>query len=249
MLLSLIDDSVKLAIQNQAGRPHRQTRSCCRRPPSSTSKLAEKVLDSTINIPPLIYQNQGGDRRHLRRPRRRLLVGLRAEGGRTMSRAIASTVAARSGPPTSLVRRRHLGRRVPAPAARPARRARRPRGLRQPARRDAGRDGARLGVRRRARADAGALPVAGHRGRDLLGPADQPGTAAAGGDAADRRAHPVRASRRRSRAARSSITIRKPVGPDPAAGRLRARGPVRAHRGREPHATRAAALRARAASR
>jgi type IV secretion system protein VirB10 len=23
------------------------------------SKLAEKVLDSTINIPPLIYQNQG----------------------------------------------------------------------------------------------------------------------------------------------------------------------------------------------
>jgi type IV secretion system protein VirB10 len=27
---------------------------------SNTSKLAEKVLDSTINIPPLIYQNQGG---------------------------------------------------------------------------------------------------------------------------------------------------------------------------------------------
>jgi type IV secretion system protein VirB10 len=27
---------------------------------ASTSKLAEKVLDSTINIPPLIYQNQGG---------------------------------------------------------------------------------------------------------------------------------------------------------------------------------------------
>ena len=26
----------------------------------NTSKLAEKVLDSTINIPPLIYQNQGG---------------------------------------------------------------------------------------------------------------------------------------------------------------------------------------------
>jgi hypothetical protein len=27
---------------------------------ANTSKLAEKVLDSTINIPPLIYQNQGG---------------------------------------------------------------------------------------------------------------------------------------------------------------------------------------------
>jgi len=26
----------------------------------NASKLAEKVLDSTINIPPLIYQNQGG---------------------------------------------------------------------------------------------------------------------------------------------------------------------------------------------
>ena len=27
---------------------------------ANTSKLAEKVLDSTIHIPPLIYQNQGG---------------------------------------------------------------------------------------------------------------------------------------------------------------------------------------------
>ena len=27
---------------------------------ANTSKLAEKVLESTINIPPLIYQNQGG---------------------------------------------------------------------------------------------------------------------------------------------------------------------------------------------
>ena len=27
---------------------------------SATGKLAEKVLDSTINIPPLIYRNQGG---------------------------------------------------------------------------------------------------------------------------------------------------------------------------------------------
>lgn len=26
----------------------------------NTSKLAEKVLDSTINIPPLVYRNQGG---------------------------------------------------------------------------------------------------------------------------------------------------------------------------------------------
>jgi type IV secretion system protein VirB10 len=59
MLLSLIDDSVKLVIQNQAQEQQADTIVL----PSSTansSKLAEKVLDSTINIPPLIYQNQGG---------------------------------------------------------------------------------------------------------------------------------------------------------------------------------------------
>ncbi len=63
MLLSLIDDSVKLVIQNQvsSGNSDRQTDTIVL--PSTTantSKLAEKVLDSTINIPPLIYQNQGG---------------------------------------------------------------------------------------------------------------------------------------------------------------------------------------------
>jgi type IV secretion system protein VirB10 len=59
MLLSLIDDSVKLVIQNQAQEQQADTIVL----PSSTansSKLAEKVLESTINIPPLIYQNQGG---------------------------------------------------------------------------------------------------------------------------------------------------------------------------------------------
>lgn len=59
MLLSLIDDSVKLVIQNQTQDQQADTIIL----PSSTantSKLAEKVLDSTINIPPLLYQNQGG---------------------------------------------------------------------------------------------------------------------------------------------------------------------------------------------
>lgn len=58
-LLSLIDDSVKLVIQNQTGDRPADTIVL----PSTTgnsSKLAEKVLESTINIPPLIYQNQGG---------------------------------------------------------------------------------------------------------------------------------------------------------------------------------------------
>ena len=53
-----------------------------------------------------------------------------------------------------------------------------------------------------ARDDAGALPVAGHRRRHLLRPADQPGTAAAVGHAAERRAHPVRHPAGGARAAR-----------------------------------------------
>ena len=63
MLLSLIDDSVKLIIQNQANESGNSGQANTFVLPSttaSTSKLAEKVLDSTINIPPLIYQNQGG---------------------------------------------------------------------------------------------------------------------------------------------------------------------------------------------
>jgi type IV secretion system protein VirB10 len=58
MLLSLIDDSVKLLIQNQSNDRDGDTLVL----PSTTSsgsKLAEKVLDSTINIPPLMYQSQG----------------------------------------------------------------------------------------------------------------------------------------------------------------------------------------------
>jgi type IV secretion system protein VirB10 len=59
MLLSLIDDSVKLVIQNQANDTQGDT-VVLPSTTANTSKLAEKVLDSTINIPPLIYQNQGG---------------------------------------------------------------------------------------------------------------------------------------------------------------------------------------------
>ena len=59
MLLSLIDDSVKLVIQGQSNDGNAST-IVLPSTTSNTSKLAEKVLDSTINIPPLIYQNQGG---------------------------------------------------------------------------------------------------------------------------------------------------------------------------------------------
>ncbi|MFP8778104.1 type IV secretion system protein VirB10 [Hydrogenophaga sp. RWCD_12] len=59
MLLSLIDDSVKLVIQNQMQDREADT-IVLPSTTENTSKLAEKVLDRTINIPPLIYQNQGG---------------------------------------------------------------------------------------------------------------------------------------------------------------------------------------------
>jgi len=59
MLLSLIDDSVKLAIEDRGSAGTGNT-IVLPSTTSSTNKLAEKVLDSTINIPPLIYQNQGG---------------------------------------------------------------------------------------------------------------------------------------------------------------------------------------------
>ena len=63
MLLSLIDDSVKLVIQHQASSNNDIGSANTVVLPSTTAntnKIAEKVLDSTINIPPLIYQNQGG---------------------------------------------------------------------------------------------------------------------------------------------------------------------------------------------
>ncbi len=59
LLLSLIDDSVRLVMQSQASESQADT-IVLQSTADNTSKLAEKVLDSTINIPPLIYQNQGG---------------------------------------------------------------------------------------------------------------------------------------------------------------------------------------------
>ena len=61
LLLSLIDDSVQMVIQDEAnGRTGQANTVLLPSTTANTNKLAEKVLDSTINIPPLIYQNQGG---------------------------------------------------------------------------------------------------------------------------------------------------------------------------------------------
>lgn len=59
LLLSLIDDSVNLLIQRESNGQQGNT-VVLPSTSANASKLAEKVLDSTINIPPLIYQNQGG---------------------------------------------------------------------------------------------------------------------------------------------------------------------------------------------
>jgi type IV secretion system protein VirB10 len=58
MLLSLIDDSVRIIASKQSNQGQGGT-VVLSSTTSGTSQLAEKVLDSTINIPPLIYQNQG----------------------------------------------------------------------------------------------------------------------------------------------------------------------------------------------
>jgi type IV secretion system protein VirB10 len=63
LLLSLINDSVQMVIQDQASSNSRNGQANTVLLPSTTAntnQLAEKVLESTINIPPLIYQNQGG---------------------------------------------------------------------------------------------------------------------------------------------------------------------------------------------
>jgi type IV secretion system protein VirB10 len=57
ILLSLVDDAVTLVGQKQSDG---QSTVVLPATTANTDKLAEKVLDSTINIPPLIYNNQGG---------------------------------------------------------------------------------------------------------------------------------------------------------------------------------------------
>lgn len=59
MLVSLIDDAIQYVVDRQTAESSTDT-VLLPSSTTSTSQLAEKVLDSTINIPPLVYQNQGG---------------------------------------------------------------------------------------------------------------------------------------------------------------------------------------------
>jgi type IV secretion system protein VirB10 len=59
LLLSLIDDAVQLVVQNQAAERQADT-IVLSSTTERTRDLAEMVLESTVDIPPLIYRNQGG---------------------------------------------------------------------------------------------------------------------------------------------------------------------------------------------
>jgi len=58
LLLSLIDDAVKITVSNQTGQATGDS-VVLSSTTNTGSDLAEKVLDSTIHIPPLIFQDQG----------------------------------------------------------------------------------------------------------------------------------------------------------------------------------------------
>jgi type IV secretion system protein VirB10 len=61
LLLSLVDDAVKFALASQnSGNNGDNNTFLLPNTTAQGSKLAEKVLEATINIPPLLYKNQGG---------------------------------------------------------------------------------------------------------------------------------------------------------------------------------------------
>jgi type IV secretion system protein VirB10 len=59
MLVSILDDSIKIVLNNETA-PQQGNNSLVFQGTSQTaSQMAEKVLDATINLPPLLYANQG----------------------------------------------------------------------------------------------------------------------------------------------------------------------------------------------
>ena len=59
MLVSILDDSIKIVLNNETA-PQQGNNSLVFQGTSQTaSQMAEKVLDATINLPPLMYANQG----------------------------------------------------------------------------------------------------------------------------------------------------------------------------------------------
>jgi type IV secretion system protein VirB10 len=60
MLVSIIDDSIKIVLNNETAPPQGSNPLVFQGTGQTASQMAEKVLDATINLPPLLYANQGG---------------------------------------------------------------------------------------------------------------------------------------------------------------------------------------------
>ena len=57
LLVSLIDGAVKIAVNDAT---NTESAVILTQSANSSSRLAEEVLKSTINLPPILYKNQGG---------------------------------------------------------------------------------------------------------------------------------------------------------------------------------------------
>jgi type IV secretion system protein VirB10 len=60
MLVSIIDDSIKIVLSNETARQQGSNTLTFQGTAQTASQMAEKVLDATVNLPPLLYANQGG---------------------------------------------------------------------------------------------------------------------------------------------------------------------------------------------
>jgi type IV secretion system protein VirB10 len=60
LLVSVIEDSINIVVNNSTAPPSGSNTVVFQGTAQTASKMAEKVLDSTVNLPPLMYQNQGG---------------------------------------------------------------------------------------------------------------------------------------------------------------------------------------------
>ena len=187
LLLSLIDDSVQLAIQHETQRLARQRGRAAVDHEHGQQARREGARQHDQH-PAADLPEPGRHRRHLRRPRRRLLVGLRAAARRgsdmTWDDLSSKERRAWEGDATSVIEfLRPLREYLDAPGVLEV-------CVNRP--RTAIRDRSRLAHRAGAGPVARTLPVVGDRRRDLFGSAGQPGTAPPFGDPAERRTNPGR---------------------------------------------------------
>jgi type IV secretion system protein VirB10 len=59
MLVSVLDDSIKIVMNNETAPQQGNNSLVFQGTTQTASQMAEKVLDASINVPPLLYANQG----------------------------------------------------------------------------------------------------------------------------------------------------------------------------------------------